>query len=367
MAHTRKRSNGRWQARIRVDGREVAKDFTKKVDADRWLHEMESMKNRGQWVDPSASRVRLSVLADRWFQQVHPSLKAKTAVTYESLIRSRLLPTFGSQIVSTLQASDVIEWINVMRAEGLSPSRIRQAHVVLSSMLQSMVEDGCLGRNVARYKAVRARLPDLPKREAEYLAPAEVDALIKAAPEKYRALIAVMGVLGLRFGEAAALRRDDVNLLRRLRRRLIVDESLAEIGGNMIFGLPKTHATREVPLPPSLVALLAHHIESVGASTDALLFTSSRGYPLRYSRFRPTVWLPLLEQAGIPRTRVHTLRHSAAARMIGSGWGLTAVSKTLGHESPVVTGKVYAHVMPDHFDALADRLDQPLSAVRNIR
>src|ERR671912_466429 len=87
----------------------------------------------------------------------------------------------------------------------------------------------------------------------------------------------------------------------RERRRIHVTESLTELSGNLIFGPPKTHVQRQVPLPPSVVELLARHTETVPAGPDALLFTSSRGLPLRYSRFRPTVWLPTLDATGLPR------------------------------------------------------------------
>lgn len=154
----------------------------------------------------------------------------------------------------------------------------------------------------------------------------------------------MQGVLGLRFGEAAALRRQSVNLLRR---RLRVDESLAEIGGRLIFGPTKTHSARTVPLPRSLVDQLAHHMESVGSEQGALLFTSARGLPVRYSRFRPTVWLPTLDRLAISKTGMHTLRHSAAARMISAGWSPKAVQQVLGHGSVAFTLTVYGHPFDD--------------------
>ena len=105
-------------------------------------------------------------------------------------------------------------------------------------------------------------------------------------------------MLGLPFGEAAALRRRSVDLLHR---RLEVTESLAEIGGNLVFGPTKTHAARKVPLPPSLLATLTEHIDDrTGGAADSLLFTSARGFPVRYLRFRPTVWVPTLKPSISP-------------------------------------------------------------------
>ena len=123
-------------------------------------------------------------------------------------------------------------------------------------------------------------------------------------------------------------------------------------------GEPKTHAQRQIPLPPSVVELLARHMESVASDPDAVLFTSSRGLPLRYSRFRPTVWVPLLDDAALPRCGLHVLRHSAAPRMIASGWHPKAVQHVLGHESPSFTLRVYGHLFDTDLDDLAAALDR---------
>lgn len=351
MAHIRRRTNGRWQARYRdPSGREHTRDFARKVDAERFLVTSEGAKLRGDWVDPSGGRTPLADWSETWLDVVRPTLKPKTLAGYGSLMRSRILPTFGAMPLAAIRLSDVQTWVGGMQEDGLSASRIRQAHGALSSMLDAAVRESLIARNVAR----GARLPKLERREAAFLDTTTVDAMVIAAPDDYRAFIAIQGVLGLRFGEAAALRRRSVNLLRR---RIRVEESLAEIGGELIFGPTKTHAARSVPIPPSLAALLAKHMENVPGEPAALLFTSSRGLPLRYSRFRPTVWLPLLAQLDLPHVGMHALRHSAAARMIGAGWSAKAVQQTLGHATAGFTLTVYGHLFEDDLDALANALD----------
>jgi integrase len=206
-------------------------------------------------------------------------------------------------------------------------------------------------RNVAR----GADLPQIRHKEAAFFERQDVDRIIEAVPPEYRGLVAVQGVLGLQFGEAAALRRRSVDLMHR---RLEVTESLAEIGGTLTFGPTKTHAARKVPLPPSLLVMLSEHIdERIGAAPDSLLFTSARGFPIRYSRFRPTVWVPTLHALGLPLVGMHALRHSAAARMIGAKWQAIDVQRALGHRSAGFTLSVYGHLFDEHLDELASALD----------
>jgi integrase len=330
MAHIRKVKTRRqpWVVRFRTpEGIQRSRSFARRIDAEAFRASVEVSRSRGELIDPALGKISLGEWSTRWLRAVAPGLKPKTLASYESLLASRILPAFGDWPITRLRPSDVDGWVAEMRADGLSPSRIRQGHVVLSAMLDLAVRQERITRNVAR----GAALPEIRHREAHFFERQDVDRIIEAVPAEYRGFIAIQGVLGLRFGEAAALRRRSVDLLHR---RLEVTESLAEIGGNLTFGATKTHAARRVPLPPSLLATLSGHIDKrTGSSPDSLLFTSARGFPIRYSRFRPTIWVPTLEALGLPLVGMHSLRHSAAARMIGAKWQAIDVQRALGHRS----------------------------------
>jgi integrase len=245
---------------------------------------------------------------------------------------------------------DVQEWVNTMRSSDLSASRIRQAHVVLSQMLQAAVREGRIGRNVTK----GVKLPPIPRREAEYFDPGVVDRIAAAMPKPYDLLIRLLGTFGPRFGEAAALRRRCVNPLAR---RLTIEESMAEISGRIVFGPTKTHAARTIPLTADLASELARHLEEhVAAGPDALVFTSPTGSPLRYRNFMHRTWNPVLGDLGLPAVGIHVLRHSAAAALIRSGASPTAIQKILGHRSAAFTLTVYGHIFEEDLDQIAENL-----------
>jgi integrase len=318
---------------------------------------------RGEFVDPRSSRVLLGDCAATWLDTVRPTLKPKTVASYESLLRSRILPRFSSWALVRIRPIDVQTWIAKMQGEEPSASRIRHAHVVLQLMLDAAVRDNRLSSNPAH----GTRLPRLERREADCFDPATVHRLITAMPDQYEPLLNVLGLLGLRFGEAAALRRRSVDLLRR---RLRVVESLAEISGHLSFGSTKSHQTRSVPFPPSIGSLERHLDEHVSARSEALVFTSPEGAPLRHSTFTNRIWKPTLEQLKLPPVGIHVLRHSAAARMIQSGASPKAVQSVLGHASAAFTLTVYGHMFDEDLDALAIALDSSsrgTGAVQAIR
>jgi hypothetical protein len=173
VAHVQRR-DGNWIARhVGPDGRERSKSFRRKIDADRYLASAEVGKLRGEWVDPKLGLLTVAAAAEGWIEAARPTLKPKTTAGYESLIRSRILPELGSYRVGALRPSDVQDWVARMQADGLSPSRIRHAHVVLRQVLKRAVRDGRVARNAAD----GTRLPRLERREAAYLEPALVEAI----------------------------------------------------------------------------------------------------------------------------------------------------------------------------------------------
>lgn len=352
MAHVRKVDRPKpWIVSWRVHGKYRSRAFARKVDAEAFEASVEdAARNRGLTIDPHEGRVTLADWSEEWLRIAALGLKPKTLATYRSLLRSRIVPTFGSWPIAELGPGDVDSWIAGMKAEGLSPSRIRQAHVVLLAMLELAYRQNRIGRNVARGTKV---LPKIRRREADYLDPATVDRLVTSAG-RYGLFLEVQGVLGLRVGEAAALRRRSVDLLHK---RINVSESLGEIGGQLVVGPTKTHAQRKVPLPPSIRRKLKAHLKKIALEPETFLFTTANGSPIRYRNFHARVWGPLLHRCGLPHYGLHVLRHSAAARMIKAGWEPKAVQSVLGHQSAAFTLTVYGHLFDDDLDALSVALD----------
>lgn len=354
----RRPKGGREQASYRVryrdpDHRQRSQTFKRRAEADRFKSAVEHSKTSGTYVDPELGRLSVLEWASRWLEGASSALKPKTIASYESLIDHRVLPALGKRKVCELRPSEVQKWVACMQTEGLSTSRIRQSHVVLKMVLDAAMRDGAIGRN----PALGVKLPRLEQREAAYFEPQIVDQIAVAMPVPYDLLVRLLGTLGLRFGEAAGLERRHVDLLRR---RLHIEQSLAEVKGKLIVGPTKSHQTRKVPLSPGLARDIERHLKSrVGPEPTARLFTSPGGGQLRYSDYLHRHWTPTLKQLGLPHAGVHVMRHSAAARMITRGADAKTVQVILGHRSVAFTLTVYAHLLPDDLDALASKLDSP--------
>ena len=133
-------------------------------------------------------------------------------------------------------------------------------------MLDAAVADTRLARN----PAVGVKLPRIVQAEHRYLTHDQVGDLAEACGRQ-RTLVFLLAYCGLRWGEAAALRVRRVDLLRG---RLTVAETMTEVHGQALFGTPKTHQTRSVPVPRFLREQLGEQL--AGKAPDELVFTGSR-------------------------------------------------------------------------------------------
>jgi integrase len=215
-------------------------------------------------------------------------------------------------------------------------------------MLGYAVRDGRLGRNPAD----GVGLPRVIPREKRYLTHRELAQLAEECGE-YETAVLLLWYTGLRWGEFAALRVGDIDLMRR---RVHVRRATVELRGEVSFGTPKDHEQREVPVPQFLIDPLTCAL--AGKSSEDLAFPSPSGAVLRNNNFRRRRFDPAAVRAGVEGITPHGLRHTAASLAIQAGAPVTVVSKMLGHADPSITLKVYAHLWPSDLDALADRLHE---------
>src|SRR5437763_6956850 len=95
VASIDRRPSGRYRARYRdLAGKEHARHFDRKVDAQQWLDSVTTAVHTGSYVDPRRMRLTVGEWAPQWLA-TRVDLKPTTHRGYEVALRSRILPEWG--------------------------------------------------------------------------------------------------------------------------------------------------------------------------------------------------------------------------------------------------------------------------------
>lgn len=292
----------------------------------------------------------------RWLQARSHTLKPRTAFNYGHQIEKNINPVIGAVKLDDLRHEHVQGLVEGMVADGRGPSVVKLTVAVLRSALGHAVKTRRLGHNPAEHV-------DAPAYKAPERTPWTVDqasTFIRYARggtpwahHREAELFITMMLTGLRRGEALALRWDDVDAEQNVIR---VRRSLTEVGGRLVEGTPKTKASAGfVPLSDQLADVLAvqrirqdmeKELAGSAYQDDGRVFAREDGTPIRPEKALDT-FHAMTDVYGLPRSRVHDLRHLAASLMIAGGVPLLHVSKVLRHSSPSITGSVYGHMLPE--------------------
>jgi integrase len=281
---------------------------------------------------------------------------------YDRTCRNHLVPFYGRLRLRELTAAHVRAFKARKIKEGLNPNTVGVMQGVLSVALNQAVDDGLIPSNPASRVRKAATRGERPMRS---LSLEEASRLTSAAKgTRDEALVVVALRTGMRQGELAALRWEDVEVGEAGKPTITVRHS-ADTRTKTRVSTTKTGQERRVGIGPRTVEVLkAHRVrqreERLAARSwvdPGLVFPNTKGKIRRRDSVVRSL-RRLLEEAGIPTdVRFHDLRHTAGTLALRQGLPLHTVSKMLGHSDPAMTLRRYAHVLDDMHDAAARAMD----------
>lgn len=346
MASIKKRENGKWRARYRDSaGKEHARHFDRKVDAQRWLDQVTAAVVRGDYVDPRAGKVTVTAYAAAW-EAVQVSSEGTERIV-DNALRLHLLPELGSHPIASVRPTMVQAFVKTLEGKGLSPGTIRGIYHVTTQVFSAAVDDRVIASSPCR----NIRLPKGDDGEVVPPTVEEVAALADSIEARWRALVVTLAGSGLRIGELLGLEVADVDFLRRTIR---VERQRTQAG--RLAPVKSKSSRRVVPVGQVVIDALAAHLAAY--PSQGALFVDELGEPLLYRRWR-TLCEAAARSAGLDCT-AHSLRHFYASALIAGGASVKQVQQRLGHASAVITLQTYAHLWPGDDDRTRDVMDAAL-------
>jgi integrase len=260
------------------------------------------------------------------------SREHKKSAEHDEARMSRLEEMFGNRPVGEISTQDV-ERLRAALGKNLSAASVNRHLALLKVAFNRAMraEPPKAERNPVR----GVKLLKENNERVRVLTDAEESRLFAALPDYLRSLVVAALHTGMRWGELAHLRWQDVDFHTRT---LVVTQS-------------KSGEGRRVPMNRVVIETLQALRKARKVFRD-LVFTSPRGEFLH--NFGRT-WAETVKTAKITDLRFHDLRHTAASRMVMGGVDLYTVKEILGHKTPAMTQR-YAHLSPAHQRNAVERL-----------
>lgn len=338
----------RFQARWHDGARWRAKTFPDLDAAEDHLRDVGRRRRRG--LDVAVSDLTVDELVADYLARGQHRWAANTLATYRLLARRQIGPGLGRVRVAELTAVRVQRWLDRLTGQ-VSASVVQSARTILSGACRDAVRLGIIPAN----PVTGARTPARPRAERQTWTAVQVQAALAAVAGDVllHALYLVALTTGVRPGELRALMWRDLDLERgvlTVRRTMTRDADFRHRVGTTT----KTRRVRAVALPEVTVeALRVHRADQLRRRLAAaawhdgeVVFDRGDGAPLAQqtlaNRHRA-----VCERAGVPRIRMHDLRHTFATIALEQGTHPKIVSEILGHASITTTLDIYSHVDVD--------------------
>jgi integrase len=302
----------------------------------------------GPAIVPGAARG----LLERWAK----GLTNRNASNDRSMVTKHLVPPFGDMPVDHITLPVVMGWVDELAASDLSPQTQRHALGTLSRFFSWAIERGQAVMNPVKMVPPSKRPALAIDRDQPWLEDeAKVPELVEALGPDIGLMFYLANRSGLRLGEVCGLRLGDLEFL---------GDGVIRVahsyGGPLKEDKRSEGKVKWVPAPIDAEEVLKLHLKRRKlrrAKGEDLVFIPAK--PPRRPRksswagFRKEhvheIWDAARKAVGVSMTWYQATRHTAVSRALKAGVPLDEVSAAVGHSSPEVTGRHYAHFVRKAF------------------
>ena len=336
------RKNGKFSARITVNGKRREKYFEKISEARKWLRNVAYEAEHGKVVFCS------SMTVEEWFQYWIENIKEgtvryNTVRNYRERYKYNIKEEIGTFKLSEVKPLHCQSILNVMYDKKYAYGTMQQTRITMYNMFQSALENDLLLSNPVR-KSVKCKYRETKERRV--LTIEEQEKFLEYAKETlHYEEFALILQTGMRVSEVMGLKWSDIDFAKRSIsiQRILHFRKKEE---RFEFGEPKSKSgIREIPMTDECYRILKEvkMKKLVSVEFPDLVFTNKLGIPTKSSTYDSAI-AKITCKAGIEKFSMHCLRHTFATRCIECGMRPKTLQKILGHANISITMNLYVHV-----------------------
>lgn len=346
MATPKKQPNGRWVKRFRYKAVTGAwKDTmvvadTKKECEEKYIRFMASLEARTEMLN-----VNVRQLYEQYIQSAALHLKHSSLKSAQDVIRLHILPYFENRQVSSLTLRDIERWKKDIEAKGLKFKYKTKIYCAFTAMLNYAMKHEYITRNVVSL-AGDFRNDEIKEEEPVWTLDDFKKVYAVIDNPTFRAYYTFLFFTGVRKNEATCLTWRDFDADRL---SVTINKTLnrkgCESGAKWEITTPKTkRSNRRVLLPDCLRQELNQYYDWCkqhdGFTDDCFVFGITE--PLVEQTIRRKLD-EYAARAGVPRIKVHNLRHSHDSYLHSLGVDDFAIAAIAGRTLRI-TEDTYIHL-----------------------
>ena len=326
---------------------------------------VQKLKDKRQKVDTPTlgadPNMTVNQLGELFLKDAMDTLKPKTIIERERVLRSWILPEIGGMQVRAVRSRDIRPILD--KAHQNSTSTLECVSKVVKTMFTFAAQNEYGITETPINEGLKKKVRGLISASRETteaddigLSIEEVSYVLREVKGKpYEIIYHWQIFCGLRLGEALGVKWEDVDLandsVKILRNVSDANKGIVKgthwaDGTGPIVTSPKTErGKRELPIQAQTKALLeATPVEE----RHGYIYGTRKGTAVQPKNFRDRVFNPVRKALGMLSLNTHDLRKFFGSFQIGQlGTDIITVSKWMGHTTPEVTMSVYAKLIPE--------------------
>ncbi|MBE6852696.1 MAG: site-specific integrase [Ruminococcus sp.] len=285
----------------------------------------------------------------KWLEYKRKKLKPTSFDRLDTTVTHQIIPILGDVRVDELTTADIEDMIRFLKEEEYSYSTVKKAYEAIRACMRYAVSQSIVDKNPADQAGLSVKEFET-NRKVKFWTDTEMDIFQKEALKiengsyKYRFgnCFVLLMTTGIRVGEAIALQWSDVDFDKR---QMNICKNIATIKNRGSDSQRKyidvqqstktRNGNRKIPLNDLAISAL-NNLQRVTGNNDRIIDTTYRSLDRAFK--------VILKNCNLPRTGMHTLRHSFASKLFRLGVDIKIISDILGHSDISITYDTYVHV-----------------------
>jgi integrase len=297
-----------------------------------------------------------SAYCKTWIDEIRHTRRGSTLERYQGLLKKFILPEIGKMRLDEITRGSLRKLLLKYYKGGLSKSSVSLISNTLSGIFEYAIDDELLEKNPVTGLIRRLHLERGESEQIKVITREQVDAVLSVCDREQYCFFLTAFRTGMRRGELLALEWNDIDFERG---RILVNKSCRR----GVLSKTKTGKKRYVEMSAHLAETLKGLYRR--RKQEALDRRKRKPFPVIFHRkgkylsqtTLERTFKRLLKKAGVPKIRVHDIRHTYASLLLSQGVTPVYVKDQMGHDSIRTTVDIYGHWIPTSGERHVDRLD----------